>query len=305
MVKVVVAAVFVAFALLLSTQASALPSVTKAAAPHDGLVELGIDSMDISLTGIRFRLPDQGESFTIHVEKRAVDYEWVYDYFTLDAVGLYGHPESVTLEVKISRDWLTENYIAPGTVAVSMYDPDDNEWEESTTMKFSEDDEYFYYRAVFPRLEAMFAVTGTPYPFDIRVRINCNGNDMCEPGLGEDAENCRDCFGTAADNVCIPSRRTCLNDNVMICSDDGRDYRLEPCDVACYEGECTDQPEPAVTGMAVMANPLYLSVIALLSSVIAYLAFSLRRMRETLGRVEKLAGSQENIRALAKGRVKD
>ncbi len=305
MVKVLVAAVFIAFALLFSTQASAVTSVTKIAEPRDGLVELSIGSRDLSLTGIRFRLPDQGDTFTVYVKNLEPDEDWVYEYFVVDAAGLYGHPESIFFEFRISREWIEENYVETSTIALSMYDPDDGEWETVTTVKFSEDDEFFYYRASFPRLEALFAVTGTPNPFDISVTLNCNGNGICEPELGEDKENCHDCFGTVADNVCIPSRRTCLNDNVMICSDDGRDYRLEPCDVACSEGECVDQPGLPLAGMAVAANPLYLSVIALLSSVIAYLAFSLRRMKETLGRVEKLAGSQEDIRALAKGRERE
>jgi hypothetical protein len=305
MVKVLVAAVFIVFALLLSTQASAVSSVTTIADPRDGLVELSIDSSTISLAGLSFRLPDQGDPFTVSVENIEPDEEWVYDYFIVDAAGLYGNPESIFFEVKISRDWIDENYVETNTIALSIYDPDEEEWETATTVKFSEDDEFFYYRAGFPRLEALFAVTGTPNPFDIKVTRNCNGNDICEPELGEDKENCHDCFGTAADNVCIPSRRTCLNDNVMICSDDGRDYRLEPCDFACSEGECVDQPSLPVAGMIVAANPLYLSVIALLSSVIAYLAFSLRRMRETLSRVEKLAGSQEDIRALARGRERE
>jgi len=125
---------------------------------------------------------------------------------------------------------------------------------------------------------------------------------VCEPELGEDSENCRDCIRRVTGNICIPAERTCLGDNVFVCGSDGRDYTVEQCDVTCSDGECVAWAGIPTAGMAVAANPVFLSIVALLSSVIAYLTFTLRRMRETLNRVEKIASTQDDIRALAKRR---
>jgi PGF-pre-PGF domain-containing protein len=298
MVKVLAAAVFAAFVCLISAQASAAFSVTENVVPVSGFVDFDVESRQISLHSIQFRLPDQGEAFQINVQRLEPDDEWVYEYFYVDAVGLYGHPQSIFFEVKISKEWIETNQVEASTIAVSMYDETDDEWETAKTVKFSEDREFVYYRASFPKLETLFVVTGEPYPFEITVTSHCNGNDVCEPELGEDSGNCRDCLRRVTDNICIPGERTCLGDNVFICRSDGRDYLVETCEVTCYEGACVDQAVP-VTGMILGANPMFLVVVALLSSVIAYLAFTLRRMRETLSRVERLAASNEDVKALA------
>ncbi len=305
MVKVLVAAAFVVFAIMLSAQVSSAFSVTKNVVPVSGFVDFDVESSRISLHSIEFRLPDQGETFQISVERLEPDDEWVYEYLLVDAVGLYGHPQSIFFEVKISRDWIETNSIEAGTIAVSMYDETDDEWETASTVKFSEDSEFFYYRASFPKLETLFVITGESYPFDITVTSHCNGNDVCEPELGEDSENCRDCLRRVTDNICIPGERTCLGDNVFICRSDGRDYMIETCDVTCYEGACVDQAGIPIAGMAVAGNPMFLAAVALLSSIIAYLAFALRRARETLSRVERLAASNEDIKALTEGRKQD
>lgn len=302
MVKVLVAAAFVVLVMLISAQASAAFSFTKTTGPVDGVVDFELSVPDIALERINFGLPDQGGKFTFYIEKIETGEEWVYEEFFVDAIGLRGNPESIIFDIKVRKSWIEENDIETSTIALNIYD---EAWERIELLQFSEDEDFVHYRASVPELEAIFAVTGEPVPFEIKVTKHCNGNGVCETELGEDSENCRDCLRRVSGNVCIPSQKTCLGDDVLICSRDGRDYTTEECDVTCSDGECVAVAGIPTAGMAVASNPFFLVVVALLSSVIAYLAFTLRRMKETLNRVEKIASSHDNINALTERRDED
>ncbi len=281
---------------VLSCQFAGATTFEKTVSSVDGLVEFEVNEAGISLQDVKFSLADQGGEFTINVEKVETDDERVYEYFYIDAVGLHGSPDSIIFGVEIARTWIDEKNIEPSTIGLNVYVNDRWQWTE--LLQISDDKDSIYYKAVVPVLEALFAVSGESSPFTIRVTDQCNGNGVCETELGEDSENCMDCMARASP-VCVPFQKTCAGDNVMVCGDDGKDFRIKQCDVTCSEGECVSQASLPTAGMVVAENGMFLSVVAFLSSIIAYLAFTLRKMKNTLNRVEKLAISKDDIKFLA------
>jgi hypothetical protein len=280
---------------LLSVQVTSAQVYTKLVTPDRGDVSLTIGHSGFSLTALSLRTL-QNEGFTIAVERVDSDEEWVYEYFIIDAIGLVKDEYAVVFDLKVSKEWIESNNVERNTIGLNIFD---DEWTRIEVRKQGEDDRFIYYTANVPKLEAVFAVTGEPIPFKFRVTSHCNGNDVCEPEEGETQENCGDCLNRVTSDICVPFKVSCAGNYLMECNSGGTDYELTPCDFGCSDGACTTPDPLPAAGMFISQNPVYFAVIALLSSIIAYLVFTLRRTKEALIRVEKIATSQDNIRTIA------
>lgn len=295
MKKALSATVLVVLAVLLQTHLSSAVIYVKYINPHQGAVSFTIDDSSISLRKVSFRT-EQDTGFKMTVEQIEPDDEWVHDHFILDAFGLYDEPESIVMDLRISKYWINVNNVQQNTLRLNIFR---DEWERIEIDRYDEDEDFFYYRAEVPELERIFMVTGEPLPFAFEMTAQCNGNDVCEPEEGETAENCGDCLRRVTNDICVPFQSTCAGDYVMECNSDGTDYTLTPCDAYCSEGACVSAGILPAAGMFISQNPLYFVVVAMLSSIIAYLFFSLRRTKEALLRVEKIATSQDNLKNIA------
>jgi len=283
---------------ILGATASAA-TYTKYVDSDDGYVKADITDSSLALKGVMFSVPGNQQRFLLNVESVRNYDDWVYQYFYIDASGLDAEPENVVIDIRISKYWLKSKNVQMDTLGFSYYDG--SSWNRLQMSKVSDDEDFIYYRADSPVLESLFAVTGEPLPLAFRQTSYCNENGICEPDSGETQENCGDCLSRVSSDICVPLKDTCAGDYVMHCSSDGMGYELELCDYGCSEGACINGGLPAA-GMAVAGNPVFLSVVALLASVIAYLVFSLRRMRQTLYRVEKAATTQDNLRIVTERR---
>jgi hypothetical protein len=261
--------------------------------PHEGLVELEIKHPAISVHKIYFNLtghPDKG--FMIRIDKLENDLEWVHDYFSIGTSGLQAEPEPVVIDLKVNKTWTTGQNVDLTTIALSVHD---GIWKRLDAIPYAEDSDFLYYRAVSPKLQALFALSGEPVPVEIRVSSPCNGNDVCEPQLGEDEENCHDCI-SLAQTRCIPSERYCSGDYLLECSEDGSEYTLRLCSYGCAGDACL----LSTAGMAVALNPVIVTVVAVMLAVIILLTFLVKRMRSELLKIEERKESHEEVKRIVK-----
>ncbi|UCD02924.1 MAG: PGF-pre-PGF domain-containing protein [Candidatus Aenigmatarchaeota archaeon] len=298
MKKALSGAVLVVLALLLSAQFSSAADYRKFLRPQEGLLSFVIEDDTISLRAIRFQT-EQRSGVTLTVQQIEADEEWIYDYFIIDAAGLQDMPENVLIDLRVSKYWINVNNVQESTLGLNIFR---DAWERLEIEMYDEDADFFYYRADSPELEALFAVTGEPVPVEFETISECNGNDICEPAEGEDAENCGDCLKRVMTDVCVPFQITCAGDYVMECGRSGTDYELTLCDFSCSDGACVTPALLPAAGMFISQNSAYLAVVAILSSIIAYLVFSLRRTREALIRIEKIASTQDDLKVLTEER---
>ena len=263
--------------------------------PTEGAVKLELKNPETSLEEISFYLPEKESGFGVRIDKVSPDADWVYDYFGIKVTEIMGEPDLISMVVKINKSWLSENNVNLDTVSVNIYD---GAWKKLSTVKVSEDSQYAYYRADSPKLSAFFAVTGEPVPVKFNVNTPCNNDGVCNGESGEDNENCPDCISRLA-VVCIPGERYCMADSLFICRDDGLDYSLVKCDAGCAGDACIS-PEGGITGALLGDNPVYISVIAVLLTVIAYLSIMVRRTRHMLHSAERTRHYHEDIKDIAK-----
>jgi len=263
--------------------------------PTEGSVKLELKNPETSLEEISFYLPEKESGFTLRMAKVSPDADWVYDYFWINVTGMRSEPDLVSLVAKVNRTWLSEKNVDMQTIYINIFD---GSWKRLKTDKISEDSGYVYYRADSPKLSAFFAVTGEPVPVKFDVNTPCNNDGVCNGESGEDNENCPDCISRLA-VVCIPGERYCMEDSLFVCRDDGLDYSLVKCDAGCAGGACVS-PEVGITGALLSDNPVYISVIAVLLTVIVYLTMMVRRTRHMLHNAERTRHYHEDIKDIAK-----
>ncbi len=267
--------------------------------PTEGIVDVSPDS-EMSLQRIYFTV-NRFDSMSLKIESTPGSVDWVYEDFIIDASGLSSTPKGIVADFRVSRYWVNLNNIQTETIALNYYD---GEWQRIEAEQTAEDDDFLYFTAELPVLEAYFAVSGQPLPVSIEVTSYCNSNGACEPEAGENVENCMDCLRRADSNVCVPMEKTCAGSNIMVCNDFGTGFSVEQCLYECAEGECTEPTlTGAVTGFFVAENAYLLGIVALLASVIAFLGFSLKRTRDDLNRIERVATSNESMKNLADKRA--
>jgi hypothetical protein len=292
---------FAAFAfvsLLLSASTAAAESYTFHLEPDDGIVSLDLRQPSFSLRKVYFSLPGQTSDYSVRIETIEPDDEWVYQYLFINSSGMMAVPESVTFDVEVGRSWIESLNVDVDTIAVSRYDEDAG-WAPVDFASVSEDTDSLNYRAWPVTLSGLFAVTGEPVLVDIDITSPCNGNDVCEPGRGEDSENCPDCV-SLAQAPCFPSERRCIDDSsLLVCDDDGSGYDIEPCAFGCSGGACLS-PAGALAGAAVGLNPVLLSVVAALVMVVAYLTLMVHRARLQLSKMEVKKPNHEEVKKLVK-----
>jgi PGF-pre-PGF domain-containing protein len=264
--------------------------------PTGGVVELGITDRTFAVEKVYLSLPDQKDEFKIIVESREPDVELVYKYYWINATGLVKGPNWVLLDIRVPISWLRSKNISIESVRFSVYD---GTWKSLPLAPLSADDDYYRYRTQAPMLNTVFALTGEPMPVNIVISTVCNENDICEPDIGEDNENCPDCLRRFPGSVCIPGGRSCVGGDLMICSDYGTGYRLQRCDHGCSGDACLLSPPGLPTGMFVAADPVFISVVTILAVIIIYLAFSIRKTKEKLERAESRKQSNEELKAIS------
>ena len=300
MVKPFSLAASVSLILLFSVSLSSASSYTFYIEPTSGAVELEISHPAVSLERIFFSVPDQPGGTTLRVDRIEPSDEWVYDYFRITTTGIQGEPGPVVFDIRVNRSWVSESgsNIDLGTLSFSVFKESDQEWERLPMAAVSEDAEFLNYRAYPTTLTGLFAVTGEPVPVQIEVSSPCNGNDFCEPDLGEDRENCPDCISLRP-NVCVPSETYCVDDDLFTCSEDGTDYIIEQCALGCANGACIGSAG-APAGMAVALNPVFISVVAVLLTVVVYLTLLVRKMRGEIMNIEESKASHEDIKKIVR-----
>jgi hypothetical protein len=281
--------------LLFSAQAGAF-SYINYIEPEGDAVNFKIVQALVSLESASFNLPGQKGRFMVRVDRIEPDVQWVYDYFMVSATGMEVEPESVLFGIRVSKSWIDENDVDRGTIALSIYE---GEWTRLETTEVSEDSEFVHYTANPPNLTAYFALTGEPMPVNIRVQRPCNNDGVCELSRGENAENCNDCIGRITGSRCVPSEKYCLDDSLFECSEDGTGYTLSECEGGCSDGECIISGAPTA-GMAVAMNPVFIFLVAVLLSVIAYLAVLVKRLKGRVHRAEELKHSHSGFNAMSK-----
>jgi len=264
--------------------------------PMDGMVELEIRQPEVSLKRMYFNIPGQNKRFVVRVDRIDADVDWVYDYFMISSTGMQGEPESVAFDIRVNKSWVSDNNIDLKTIALGIYDED---WARLSVIPVSEDADFLHYRADPPKLEGLFALSGEPVLVDIRVTSPCNENDVCEPERGEDRENCPDCIRIVPGR-CVPSEKYCVDDYLFRCSADGSEYSLGRCDFGCAGDACLLAGGGTSAGMAIALNPVFVSVLAVLLTVVIYLALLVKRMRNELLNVEEVKISHEDVKKIVK-----
>ena len=283
------------FSVLLAAQLSSAAVFSEFLRPDNGIVSFTVDDDTISLYRVQFETSQSG-GMTITVDNAESDEDYIQEYFLIDVSGLQDAPENVMVEFRINKYWIAINNVQENTLALNVYN---GEWVVLDPELIGEDDDFLYFRTESPVLEALFAVTGEPLPLEFRTTSFCNGNDICEPEEGEDTENCGDCLSRVTADICVPFQVTCAGDYVMECGSSGKEYELTPCDFTCSDGECVAPDLLPAAGMFVTENSAYLALVAFLASIIAFLLFSLRRTRQALFRIEKLAATQDDLKSIA------
>ena len=296
MVKSVLCAAWLSVILLFSAVSSSAGSYTFYLEPEGGAVELEMRQPDISLERIYFSVPEQRGRSVLRIDRIEPDEEWVYDYFRIDTTGMQGEPGPVVFDIRVNKTWASDG-IDLETVSLSVYEED---WVGVQMAAVSEDADYLNYRAYPTGLAGLYAVTGEPVPVEITVTSPCNGNDVCEPERGEERENCPDCISLQVSR-CVPSETYCVDDDLFTCSDDGSDYIIEECALGCANGACIGAAG-APAGMAVALNPVFISVTAVLLTVVVYLTLLLKRMRVELVSIEERKSSNEDVKKIVRRR---
>ena len=297
MVKPLCLAVLLSVTFLIIAPMTGAQSYTFFQEPHEGFVELEINQPAISVHRVYFNLTGQDDGFTVRIDKLENDLEWVHDYFRIITSGLEAEPSSIVIDLKVNKTWTTGSNVDLTTIALNVHD---GVWKRHEAVPYAEDSDFLYYRAGSPKLDALFALSGEPVPVDIVISSHCNGNDVCEPGLGEDRENCHDCI-SITQTLCVPAEKYCSGDSLFECSGDGSEYTLEPCDFGCAGDACLLSATGLTTGMAVAQEPLFVAVVAAMMAVIILLTFLVKRMRSELLKVEQRKESHEDVKKLVKG----
>ena len=289
-------AVWLCAAFLLLASVSAALAETHYLDPEEGKVVVEMRQPAFSLEKISFNLYGQKGKYAVRIDRIDSDEEWVYEYFQISSMGLHGETDSVLFDIKANKSWISDNNIDLKTLSLRVYG---REWETLPLTYTTEDDDFFRYTSRSPELVALFALTGEPVPVDIVVTRPCNGNGVCEPDIGEDRENCPDCFREARAK-CVPNEKYCIDEYLTHCNEDGSDYTLESCPYGCFEGECIPLGGGPPTGMAVALNPFFILVIAVLLTVLAYLTLLVKRMRRELVSAEERKTSNEDVKNIVK-----
>lgn len=296
MVRPVSLAVLVPLALLLLAPMALAQSYTFFMEPHEGVVELEIRQPEISVRRIYFNLTGQYERYRVRIEKLENDLVWVYDHFYIGTAGLVAQPQDIVIDLKVNKTWVIENNVDLSTIALNVHDV---VWKRFDAVPYAEDSDFLYYMSESPKLNTSFALSGEPVPVEIDISSPCNGNDVCEPGLGEDSENCPDCV-IITQTRCIPLEKYCSGDSLFECSDDGSDYTIEPCVFGCANDACLLSAPGPTAGMAVARDPLFVTVVAVMLAAIILLTVLVKRMRRDLRKVEQRRESHEDVKKLVK-----
>lgn len=296
MVKPLPIAALVPLAILLLSPMALAQSYTFFMEPHEGFVELEINQPEISVHRIYFNLTGQDERYRVRIERLENDLVWVYDNFHIGTAGLVAQPQDVVIDLKVNKTWVIENNVDLSTIALNVHD---SVWKRVDAIPYAEDSDFLYYRSESPKLNTSFALSGEPVPVEIEISSPCNGNDVCEPGRGEDRENCPDCV-ILTQTRCIPFEKYCSDDSLFECSNDGSAYTLEPCDFGCANDACLLSAPGPIAGMAVAQDPLFVTVVAVMLAVIILLTVFVKRMRGDLLKVEQRRESHEDVKKLVK-----
>jgi hypothetical protein len=297
MVKPLPVAVLALVGSLLLAPIALAQSYTFFMGPGDGLVELDVRQPDIAVHRLSFSLSGQDDGYTVRIVRNDNDLEWVYDIFRISTEGMEAEPQDVVIDLKVNKSWISDHNVELSTIALYYYD---GLWKRLPATAFAENPDFMYFKSEPPMLDTSFALTGEPVPVVIGISGPCNENDVCEPEMGEDSDNCPDCV-TLAQTICVPSETYCSGDSMFECSGDGTAYTLETCAFGCADGACLLSPLGATAGMAVAQNPLFVTVVVVLLAVILLLAFIVRRMRSELLKVERRNDSNEEVKKLVKG----
>ena len=284
-------------AVSLFSQPSAAASQTFYLGAGSAPIDIAISGSGIPLERLYFE-PGEHSPITVRVFSLDSNSTRVYGQFLVNVTGLDSPPEGAILDIAISKAWIRDNRVDSGTLSFYYMDSD---WKPLQMVPLDKNGEFMRFRARSPVLSAYFIVTGEPVPFDFAVTSQCNGNTLCEPELGEDAESCRDC---AVRNFtrCVPSQRFCLNeDYLFVCDAAGAEYWYEECALGCSEDECLTGVLGGPAGMSVAFGGVLVSAVGFLLAVVFYMGLSIRRMRKELRRAEDRRASHEDLKMLARG----
>jgi hypothetical protein len=296
MVKPLFVAVLVPLALLLLAPMALAQSYTFFMEPGDRFVELEVKHPDMSVHRIYFNITGQDDRYSVRIVKLDSDLEWVHDRFVVITKGIVYPPEDIVIDLKVSKSWIEGENVDLSTVGLLVHD---GLWKRFDPIPYAEDSDFMFYRSESPILNTTFGVTGEPVPVEIDVSSPCNGNDVCEPELGEDRENCPDCV-ILAQTICVPYDKYCSGDSLLECNDDGSDYSLEPCVFGCANDACLLSAPSPIAGMAVAQDPLFITIVAVMLAVILLLTFLVKRMRNELLKVDQRRESHEDVKKLVK-----
>jgi PGF-pre-PGF domain-containing protein len=135
-----------------------------------------LEDYETSIKEIKITAANNLENVTVHLKTMGekpdavtLPTKTVYIYLELEINAEADDISSVTITFKVEQSWFEANNIDKEAVILLRYH--NNEWQELTTTKSSEDDAYVYYEAVTPGL-SIFAIVGSEL-----------GTDVTEPGI--------------------------------------------------------------------------------------------------------------------------